>query len=84
MNTYKSCRYNGKRMRKHRAILYAIVSTTSMDDGEIKEYMAKMVVHHINGDKSDNRRCNLRFMTKSAHHRLHCKKQIRDKKGRFK
>lgn len=44
-------------------------------------------VHHINGDRSDNRVSNLQVMTKSEHAALHAKerytKRIRNKYGRF-
>ena len=81
---YKSCRYNGKRMRKHRAIILSVVQGWgSMDDDEIATYMACMVVHHINGDRIDNRLSNLRIMTRSLHSKLHAKKQKRNSKGRF-
>lgn len=32
-------------------------------------------VHHINGDPKDDRLINIRFMTKSEHHKLHRRKQ---------
>lgn len=34
------------------------------------------VVHHINGDPSDNRPSNLRVMSAEAHRRLHREKKI--------
>lgn len=71
-------------MRKHRAIILAIVQGWgSMDDAEAAEYMASIVVHHINGDKTDNRRCNLRIMTQHSHNSLHARKQKRNRNGRF-
>ena len=83
-SNYKSCRYNGKRMRQHRAVFLSIVEKfESFTEEERKEYMSKLVVHHINGDKKDNRRCNLRFMSRRAHARLHSKQQQRNKLGRF-
>lgn len=83
-NRYRSCRYKGKRMRKHRAIILAIVQGWgSMKDEEISEYMASIVVHHINGNKTDNRRCNLRIMTAHSHKALHAKRQRRAANGRF-
>lgn len=43
------------------------------------------VVHHINGDKSDNRPENLELMTKSTHQKHHKANGMapRDKKGKF-
>lgn len=41
------------------------------------------IVHHINGNVSDNKIKNLRIMTRSAHTRYHDKDRLRDKKGRY-
>lgn len=82
-SSYKSCRYNGKRMRQHRAVFLSIVEGFSFTKEEREEYMSGIVVHHINGDKKDNRRCNLRFMSRRAHARLHAKRQQRNRFGRF-
>ena len=82
-SNYKSCRYNGKRMRLHRAVFLSIVEKFSFTKSERDEYMSGLVVHHINGDKKDNRRCNLRFMSRRAHARLHSKRQQRNNLGRF-
>ena len=83
-SNYKSCRYNGKRMRQHRAVFLSIVEEfESFTEEERKEYMSKLVVHHIYGDKKDNRRCNLRFMSRRAHARLHSKQQQRNRFGGF-
>lgn len=41
-------------------------------------------VHHLNGDKEDNRLCNLYLMTKSKHHKLHYKELDIGKDGRIK
>ena len=82
-SSYKSCRYNGKRMRQHRAVFLSIVEKFSFTKSEREEYMSDLVVHHINGDKKDNRRCNLRFMSRRAHARLHSKQRHRNNLGRF-
>lgn len=84
MNRYKSCRRNGKRMRQHRAYLYDVIAKWGWDEEDAQVYLKRMVVHHINGDKFDNRPCNLRIMTKECHGRMHAKEQKRDKKGKFK
>ena len=82
-SSYKSCRYNGKRMRQHRAVFMSIVEKFSFTKSEREEYMSDIVVHHINGDKKDNRRCNPRFLSRRAHARLHSKQQQRNRLGRF-
>ena len=82
-SSYKSCRYNGKRMRQHRAVFLSIVEGFSFTKAEREEYMSGFVVHHINGDKKDNRRCNLRFMSRRAHARIHSNQRQRDRLGRF-
>lgn len=83
VSEYKSCRYNGKRMRQHRAIFLAIVEKMSFTEDERKEYVSQIVVHHMNGNTRDNRRCNLHFMTRKLHSRLHSMRRHRDRFGRF-
>ena len=65
-----------------RAVAY-IQTAESPTKAEREEYMSGLVVHHVNGDKKDNRRCNLRFMSRRAHARLHSKRQKRNRLGRF-
>lgn len=49
-------RYNGNRLQKGHIFLHNDVMGPAPEDH---------VVDHINGVKSDNRRCNLRFLTRS-------------------
>lgn len=59
---YKALKIKGKRIDEHRYI--------------IEQYLGRKlnrdeVVHHINGNKSDNRLENLQVMSRSEHSRLH-------------
>lgn len=62
MNKYKSKKINGKKIDEHRFIMEQFLGR-KLDRYE--------VVHHINGDKSDNRIENLQLMTLSEHSKLH-------------
>ncbi len=48
-----------------------------------REIMVGEIVHHINGDKQDNRLDNLELMTISEHMKLHDADKPRDHLGRF-
>jgi predicted DNA-binding protein YlxM (UPF0122 family) len=43
----------------------------------------KEVVHHINGNRQDNRQCNLAVMTRSEHARLHRMEEVKQGKPLF-
>jgi hypothetical protein len=44
---------------------------------------ADQVVHHVNGDPTDNRPENLEAMTQAEHARRHDPERVRDNKGRY-
>lgn len=46
-------------------------------------YDPNMVVHHINGDKSDNRKSNLKAMTKEEHIEIHKNQGDLFKRGKY-
>jgi hypothetical protein len=55
---------DGKRVFEHRLVMEAHLGR-KLQDGEI--------IHHINGDRLDNRVENLQIMTRSEHIKLHRK-----------
>ena len=59
---YKTLKINGKAIGEHRHIIQEIIG---------RELMRDEVVHHKNGNPSDNRIENLEVMTLSEHSRIH-------------
>ena len=62
MNKYKAKRVNGKKVDEHRFIMEQLIG---------RKLKRTEVVHHIDGDKSNNNINNLQLMTLSEHTRIH-------------
>ena len=75
MNKYKAKRVNGKKIDEHRFIMEQIIG---------RKLKRTEVVHHIDGDKSNNNINNLQVMTLSEHSRIHGLNRIVSEKTREK
>ena len=62
MTEYKAVKVGGRKMDEHRAVVEAEIGRRLRRDE---------IVHHINGDKRDNRLSNLVIMDLAEHSRLH-------------
>lgn len=67
-------------MKEH---ILVYVSVESPGEYLYKKYPEKYVIHHKNGDISDNRYENLACIERSEHNRIHNKDKPRDSFGRF-
>lgn len=95
----KHARWNGGRMRTSQGYIaiavpeghhlrqahgYAYEHQLVAEQMLGRQLRADEVVHHVNGDRSDNRPINLRVETRSEHARQHASApEARDPAGRF-
>lgn len=66
---YKIIVINGRRVREHRHLIQLQIG---------RKLKANEIVHHINGNRSDNRINNLSIMTRNQHTSIHNKERWDD------
>ena len=74
---YKSCRFNGVRMRVQRKMVIEIIGDL------VGARVSEFCIHHIDGNKMNNDSSNLKLMRISDHNKLHAATKRRDSRGRF-
>jgi len=63
--------------------LLVVLSTDSPGAYLLRNNPEKYVIHHVNGDRKDNRLENLHVIERAEHNRIHNEERERNEKGQF-
>lgn len=75
MDKYKGLKINGKRIDEHRYLMQKALGRT---------LLSNEIVHHKDGNKSNNDLSNLEILQRSEHSRMHTKERFKNAEAREK
>lgn len=70
--------------RDKKGARYVLLHRIVMEESIGRKLLRSEIVHHKNGNRSDNQISNLKIMTQSEHAKLDYERRAKDKKGRLK